>query len=174
MYNKAKRKIKNNDKKINAIFLLLLITNLILYSRLIQYYIQIHFTISFNTINNLLSIISALIILGYISTKLPKFREIGDSTLYEIGYLIIIGILSILSSYFNSSTHGQTFWEPYIEMFKIISVLLIFSLIATKFKSFKKVLQGNTTIEYQIIAIIIFSLLGIFASTIHFNINGIP
>ena len=174
MYDKAKRKIKKNDKKINAIFVLLLITNIILYARMIQYYLQIHFTIEFSTINNIITIFSAIIILGYISTILPKFRDMGDSNLYEAGYLIIMGLLSITISYFNSSTNGQFLWAPFIDMFKVLSVLLIFTLIATRFKSFKDLLHGKTTIKNQIICIIIFGIIGILASRYTVNINGIP
>ena len=174
MYKKAKRKIKNNDKKISALFIVLLITNIILYVKLIDYYLQIHITIDFAMLNNIFTILSAIIILGVISTRLPKLRNLGNTTGYEIGYLIIMGLFSITISYFNASTHGKSLWSPFIQMFKVLSVLLIFTLIATKFKSFKKVINGEITLKDQILSIIIFSILGILATRYHVNINGIP
>ena len=172
MYEKAKKKIKNNDKKINAIFVILTIVNILLYSALIRYYLKINLTISFSTINNIITIISAIIILGIISTRLPKFREMGNNSLYEIGYLIIMGLFSITLSYFNESTNGKLLWRPFIDMFKVLSVLLLMTILATKVKSFDEIVNGKRTVKNQILSFIIFGILGILASTYTIDITG--
>ena len=167
MINKKLQKIKNNNSKINLIFLLLLISNLILIIGLVYYYSKTIVQIDFKEINYALTILSTLIILGFISTRLPQLRELGDSSLYEVGYLIIIGIFSIILSYFNESTNSKLILGPYIEMFKILSVSLIIVILVSKTRSFKEIMN-------QIVCLIIFTILGLLASNSHIYINNTP
>lgn len=174
MPGKKLLKFKNNKSKIDLIYLLLLLSNLILFIGLIYYYSKQHIYIEFETINNALTIIATIIILGFISTRLPQIRKMGDNSLYEIGYLIIIGILSIMVSYFNSSTNSESLFAPYVEMFKILSVSLILVIIASKTKPFKEILNKKFTKKNQIICFIVFTVLGILASESHIYISGTP
>lgn len=174
MINKKLQKIKNNNSKINLIFLLLLISNLILIIGLVYYYSKTIVQIDFKEINYALTILSTLIILGFISTRLPQLRELGDSSLYEVGYLIIIGIFSIILSYFNESTNSKLILGPYIEMFKILSVSLIIVILVSKTRSFKEIMNGKFNRRNQIVCLIIFTILGLLASNSHIYINNTP
>lgn len=174
MIDKNIKKIKNNNLKINIIFALLLISNLILILGLVYYYSKTGVKISLGTVNNILTIIATIIILGFISTRLPQFRELGDSSLYEIGYLIIIGIFSLILSYFNESTTSKMIMRPYVEMFQILSVSLILIILVSKTKPFKEIMHGKFTKRNQLIFLIIFSVLGILASNSHIYVNNTP
>jgi LytS/YehU family sensor histidine kinase len=125
-------------------------------------------------LHDLITIISAIIILGFISTRLPKLKEITDGSVYEIAYLIIMGLLSITISYFNKSTNGESLWAPFLEMFRMLSVVLILTYLATKSKSFKAIIKGDfsrNTIFWQIL---ICSVLGVLASYFTMDVNGVP
>lgn len=67
-----------------------------------------------------------------------------------------------------------TLLDPYLEMFKYLSAVLIFILIATNIKSFKEILRGNHTRKNQLTCLIIFMLIGLFASYVHMTINNTP
>lgn len=76
--------------------------------------------------------------------------------------------------FFNTSSNGAELWEPFLNMFKILSVMIILTLIATRLSSFKQLVEGKLTIKNQIIALIIFSIIGIFASYFVIDVNGVP
>lgn len=168
------KKIQNNNTKINIILLLLLISNLILFIGFVYYYSKSKIVIDLETVNNILTIVATLIILGFISTRLPQFRQLGDSSLYEIGYLIIIGIFSLILSYFNESTNSNIIISPYVEMFKILSMSLILLIMMSKTKSFIEIMHGQFNKKNQLVCLFVFATLGILASTSHIYINGTP
>lgn len=174
--NSAQKKLMVvNNFKINLIFLILFISNIILYAALITHYFYYYdIYIRINTVNNLFSMIAAIIILGFITTRLPQLRKLGDSSIYEIGYLIIIGILSMVVSYFNKSTNTETFFAPYLDMFKVLSVMLILMLIATKTKPFQNMLKGKLTAKNQFLCLVIFTILGCLASKYHIYVGSTP
>ena len=175
MRKNRKLDFKHQSTKINILFLVLLISNIILYCGIIWYYSHvIDFKLEFDTINNIFTLIATIIILGFISTRLPQFRKLGDSSIYEIGYLIIIGIFSIMLSFFNESAQSKSFLSPFLNMFKILSVILILMIIATKLKPFKELLHGKTTRKNQIICLVIFTVLACIASHVHIYIGGTP
>ena len=170
-----KHKLIVNNIKTNAIFLVLLILNIILYAFLIRYYFTNYdFDISLRSLSNIATMISAIILFGFISTRLPQFRKFGDSSIYEVSYLLLFGMLSIVISYFNKSTNTETFFAPYLEMFKILSIMIIFTLIATKIKSFKDILNGKITRRNQLICLVIFTALGCIASKYHVYVGDTP
>ena len=155
------------------IFLVLFISNIILYVSFFKYYVSHDaFHISFSVANNLLTMISAIIIFGFISTRLPQFRNLGDSSIYEIGYLIIIGIFSILISYFNQSTNSANILMPFLNMFKVLSVLLILMLIATKTRFFKNIMHKKFTNVDLFFTFVIFTILGCLASKYTIPVNN--
>ena len=64
------------------------------------------------------------------SSLLFDFRNanlIEVDSIYEIGYLILFGIVSIVVSYFNKSTEFDYIVMPLLDMFKVLSVMSIFS-----------------------------------------------
>ena len=157
----------------SLIILLLLISNVILYFSLITYYMEKSiFVVSWTVINNIFTMVSAIIIFGFISTRLPQFRNMGDSTIYEIGYLVIIGLFSIIISYFNKSTNSEAFFTPFLNMFKVLSVMLILTLIATKTRFFKNIMNKNFTRTDLFFAFLIFSILGCIASRYTIPVNS--
>lgn len=160
-----RRKVNNNHVMLFIIFIVLLISNIVLYAALLMYYSQ-HYLFLFNwaNFNYLLSMISAIIILGFISTRLHQFRNLGDSSIYEIGYLIILGILSITISTFNESTHSKNIVLPFLEMFKILSVFLIFMILASKTKPFQHIMHNEASKKDLVFTCIIFSIMGCLAS----------
>ncbi|PWB85491.1 LytS/YhcK type 5TM receptor domain-containing protein [Methanobrevibacter thaueri] len=169
-------KIKNNaadNKKILILFIILFIFNIAFYFNLFAYMVIIkEFDIAI--LHDLITIISAIIILGFISTRLPKLKEITDGSVYEIAYLIIMGLLSITISYFNKSTNGESLWAPFLEMFRMLSVVLILTYLATKSKSFRSIVKGEFTRKTILWQILICSVLGILASYFTMNVNGAP
>lgn len=154
------------------IFLILLVSNIIMVASLVDYYIKHHdFQFSLILFENIFSMVSAIIILGFISTRLPQFRNLGDSSIYEIGYLIILGVFGILLSYFNASTNSGTFIGPFLGMFRILSVLLILLIIASKTKSFNNVLNHKATKKDLFVSLIIFAILGCVASVYYVPVH---
>lgn len=172
MFNSLKNKL-TGDKKILILLSILLIFNVALFINLFAYMIIVEH-ISASALHDIVTIISAIIILGFISTRLTKLKELTDGSVYEIGYLIIMGLLSLTISYFNKSANGESLWAPFLEMFRVLSVVLILTYIATKSKSFHAVIKGNNSRRTIIWQIIIFSILGILASYFTMNVNGIP
>ena len=172
MFSNLKNKL-TGDKKILILFSVLLIFNIALFINIFAYMITVkHVNIS--VLHDIVTIISAIIILGFISTRLTKLKELTDGSVYEIAYLIIMGLLSLTISYFNKSTNSESILAPFLEMFRMLSVVLILTYIATKTKSFKAIVRGdqsNKTIFWQIV---ICSILGILASYFTMDVNGIP
>jgi hypothetical protein len=167
------RKKLTGDKKILILFSILFIFNIALFINLFAYMIIVEH-ISISVIHDIVTIISAIIILGFISTRLTKLKEITDGSVYEIGYLIIMGLLSLTVSYFNKSANGESLWAPFLEMFRMLSLVLILTYIATKSKSFRAVVRGDHSRKTIFWQIVICSILGILASYFTLDINGIP
>lgn len=171
--NTRRNQISKKSLGFLIIFLVLVISNIILYYSFLTHYFAHHeLKISFAVLNNILTMLSAIIIFGFISTRLPQFRNLGDSSIYEMGYLIIIGILSIIISIFNQSTHTTGFFTPFLNMFKVLSVLLILMLIAIKTRSLKNVMHKKFTKKDLFFTFIIFSILGCLASKYTIPVNN--
>lgn len=162
-----------NDKKILILFTILLFFNIAFFINEFAYMIIVK-KVSISVAHDIVTIISAFIILGFISTRLTKLKQITDGSVYEIGYLIITGLLSLTITYFNKSTNGESLWAPFIEMFRMLSVVLIITYISTKSNSFKAILKGNQSRKVIIWQIIICSILGILASYFTMDVNGAP
>lgn len=112
-----------------------------------------------------MTIISAIIIFGFISSQLPKLRDMGNSSFYEIAYLIIIGLMGIIISYFNKSTNADAFISPFMDMFEVLSVMLIMVLIMSKTRFFKNMIDHKARKRDLLACLIMFSFMGIVAST---------
>ena len=165
-------KISYKNLGLLLIFLVLIISNIIFYALLTKYYlVNYTFNISFTFLNNILTMGSAIIIFGFISTRLPQFRNMGDSSIYEMGYLIIIGLFSIIISYFNKSTNTEGFFAPYLNMFKVLSVLLIIMIFASRTKFFKNLMRKKYTKKDLVFGLILFTALGCLASVYTIPVN---
>ena len=171
MFNNYKDKL-TGDRKILILFVILAIFNIALYVSIFKYMVDIK-EINMTVIHDFVTINCAIIILGFTSSRLPRLKN-KDSSIYEISYLIIIGLLSITISFFNKSIGGESLWAPYLEMFRILSVVLILTFLATKTKSFKAVVRGDLSRKTIISQIILCSVLGILASYFTMDINGLP
>ena len=173
---KEKLKITNkNFLKINAIYLLLIISNIVLFIGLINYFPKVGINLGdLNTIEDIASIIAATIILGYISTRLPKIKDLGDSSVYGMIYTLVICIIGLMTSYFTDKFHTPLAFGPYLGMFKVLCAVLIFVIIAITLKPFKEIIQGKFTRKNQIICLITFVLCGLFASYVIIRIGNTP
>lgn len=169
-----KLKTDKNYQKIVLIYILLLISNIILLAGLLNYYSNFGVNVEIETIDHIMTIIATIIILGFITTKLPVLRRREDSLLYEIGYLIIIAVVGVMDTYFNGEVGIPLSFSPYLQMFKILSVILIFVLLATKLKSFRGIIRGEFTPKNLLVCLVIFTILGIFASNYHIMVDGTP
>lgn len=158
------KNIRKLDNKIKLTYLILLILNVILWITLISYSFKGNFNLSFSDIEGYTTIASVLIIFGFISSRLPKLRSLGDSALYEIAYLLIMGMLGLCISYFNTIANDFLFLEPFIDMFMILAIVLIIMILTTRLKWMKALIVRNYTRRDKIICMIIFSILGTFST----------
>ena len=161
------------EKRILILFSILFIFNIAFFINVFAYMVIIEH-IDIAILHDLLTVIAAIIILGFISTRLPRLKEVTDGSIYEIAYLIIMGLLSLTISYFNKSANGESLWAPFLEMFKMLSVILILTYIATKSKSFKAVVKGDSSPRTLFWQIVICAVLGILASYFNMDVNGVP
>ena len=171
--NKLKTTNKNKLKK-NILFLILIISNILLFAGLINYYSNIGMDFNIKTLEDVSAVLATIIILGFISLRLPNLKDLGDHPLYGMTTLVLICAIGILTSYFGEKLSIPTLLDPYLEMFKYLSAVLIFILIAINLKSFQGILKGKFTRKNQLACLIIFTMIGLFASYVHMNINDTP
>ena len=171
-----KNRLKTSNKnyrKMNILFLFLIISNIALFIGLGYYYSKIGIKINLKLIENVSTLFATLVTLGAITLRLPKLRE-HENIILTFGYFIMLCLISIMSAYFGDEVNIQSFFGTYLEMFKVLCVVLIFILLSLNLKSFKEVMHGNLTKKNLVICAIIFSAVGIFASVYHLDINGTP
>lgn len=172
MFADIKNKLME-DKEIVILFIILLFFNICFYFNLFGYMVSVN-KINPSAVHDVFTILSAIIIFGFISSRLAKHDVREHGSVYEIGYLIITGLLSLTISYFNRSSQGESLWAPFIEMFKMLSVVLIITYVATKSKSFKSLVKGDRSLKTIIGQVIICSILGVLASYFTMDVNGVP
>lgn len=162
-------RINKLDNKIKAIFVILLILNVILWIALFTYSFNGNLKFTFSDLEGYATIASVLIIFGFISSRLPKLRALGDSALYEIAYLLIMGLLSLCISYFNSIANDFLLLEPFIDMFMILAIVLIIMILTTKLKWMRALILRDYSHRDQIICMVIFIILGVFSTVAIIN-----
>lgn len=162
----------NKNWKIIAIYLVLVVSNIVLFIGL-SYYSKIGININLKNFDDISAIIATIIILGYISGKLPATELRKDSPLFGFGYVLIMCAISFMSPYFIGSINTSMF-DPYFEMFKILCAVLIFVILATNLKSFREIILGKFTRKNLLVCLIVFALVGLFASYCRVNVNGTP
>lgn len=164
----------SNYWKMNILYSLLIISNIIFFIGLISHFSKFGINISLETFQDIAAAIATLSILGYVSGKLPKIKNRGDNPLYGMSYILIMCVIGIMTSYFGSKIDAKTYFGPYLEMFGILCGVLIFVILATNLKSFKEILIGNFTKKNQLKCLIIFAAIGLFASYAHVTVNDTP
>lgn len=173
--NLKKLKTNNNYLRMNILFLLLIISNIVLFIGLINHYSSIGVNvIHFKLFSDVTAAIATLIILGFVTLKLPKIIEFGDSSIYGSMYLIMICVIGLMTSYFGNKINISALFGPYLEMFNMLCAILIFILIASLLKSFKGILHEEYTKKNLIVCLIIFAVLGIVASKWSITVDNSP
>ena len=169
-----KEKLKTSNRnflKMNALYLLLIISNILLFIGLVIHFPQskIGF-ISLETFENIASVIAAMIILGYISIEAPKINNLGGSSIVGFVYIPLICVIGVMTAYFTDK-FDLTIIDPYLEMFKVLCAVLIFIILATNLKSFKEIIKGKHTRKNQLVCLIVFVLIGLFSSYVFITID---
>lgn len=120
-----KDRIRDMDKKILAVFIVLFLFNVILWFYLISFnYGMFNFYLGknnvFNIGTNFYTIISVLIFFTFMTSKLPKLFSLGNNPLYEFGYLLILGFFRSFNGFFlcfGKSKYGFIFICSYGKSF---------------------------------------------------------
>lgn len=165
------------DKRIRGMFIFLMISNILFF---IFFLTRLYFTssLTFNNwdlLKDLIKYFSVLIVLGFVVTRLPLFKNrFENSNVKEIIYILIFCLLSMSMEFFNSSFSGKELWVPFLNMFEILALILVVFFIFTRFPGFKRLLMNRGFTRDKIIFSIIFSILGILSSIITVPVNGIP
>lgn len=153
-------KFKNNT--VFAIFIVLIIANLLFFYIFVS---NLKLTNdSLYDFEDLGLILSSIIIFAFISSKLPKLRKLGDSSLYDVTYFLILALITLFISYYNSVINTFMSLGSFLDMFNILAVSLIFMIVAMQTRIFKAVVRGEKSRRNLIYCAIIFSVLGILAS----------
>ncbi len=165
-----KDKILDMDKKILAVFIVLFISNVLLWYYLISFKASaLNFDLGIKYIFQIgplfFTIVSVLIFFAFISSRLPKLFVLKDNSSYEIGYLLMLGLLSLSMANFNSSIIQNINLIPYVSMVNLLAIILLVLIVASHFKSFKALLTNDYTRKDQLICMVIFLILG-FLSTL--------
>lgn len=153
-------KFKNNT--VFAIFIVLIIANLLFFYIFVS---NLKLTNdSLYDFEDLGLILSSIIIFAFISSKLPKLRKLGDSSLYDVTYFLILALITLFISYYNSVINTFMSLGSFLDMFNILAVSLIFMIVAMQTRIFKAVVRGEKSRRNLIYCAIIFSVLGVLAS----------
>ena len=161
----------SDSKKILIIYILLFISNLALWYFLLDFTFEKVLRFNINYIGNYFTIASVFIIFGFISSRLPRLRAMGDSSLYEIGYLLIMGLVGLIVSYFNGVVNDNFVLEPFIEMFNVLAIVLIIMIFSTRLKSVKAMIRRDYTRNDVIVCLIVFLVVGILSTLLTKNLG---
>lgn len=155
-------RLKFENKGVLAIFIVLIIANLLFFYIFVS---NMHLTNdSIYDFEDLGLILSSIIIFAFISSKLPKLRRLGDSSLYDVTYFLILALITLFISYYNSVINTFMSLGSFLDMFNILAISLIFMIVAMQTRIFKAVVKGDKSRKNLIYCAIIFSVLGVLAS----------
>lgn len=156
------------DKKILAVFVVLFLSNILLWFNLISFNLgtlNLGINYIFNIVPLFLTIASVLIFFAFISSRLPKLLVLKNNSSYEIGYLLILGLLGLSMANFYSSINQNINLIPYVSMVDLLAIILLVLIVASHFKSFKALVANDYTRKNQLICLLVFLILG-FLSTV--------
>lgn len=172
---------------LKIIYLILLVGSLSFFILSLQHdFLNISFDLTLYS--DLFSFACTLIVLGYLLTHMSFFRNLvrqdtkkeeeddenKHSSGRELFYLLILGLLSMTSSLFHEGSSWASLWDPYLDMFKILSAIILLTFVATKLPSFKEIYHGKISARNQIVMLLAFSLLGVLASYFVVYSDGVP
>lgn len=154
--------LDSRKKGLYAIFIALLLVNLAFFYMLLS---NLHIpNDSFYNFEDLGLILSSIIIFAFISSKLPRLRRLGDSSLYDVSYFLILALITLFISYYNAAINEFLGLGLFLDMFNILAISLIFMIVAIHLKTFKAIIAGDKSRNKLIFCSLIFSILGILAS----------
>lgn len=163
--------LKFRNKRIFAIFIGLFIANLWFFKIYLSY-----MNINVSTIQsfeNLSLIFSSIIIFAFISSKLPMLRKLGDSSLYDVTYFLIMAVLTLFIAYYNAVINQYVNLGSFLDTFNVLAISLILMIIAVHLKPFKEIIRGNKTRKNLIYCMVIFSFLAMLASSFSTSSNSL-
>jgi len=154
--------LKRWNKGVLAIFIGLILVNIIFFVIFCSY-VDINQT-HLDDIEYVGLIFSSVIIFAFISSKLPKLRNLGDSSLYDVTYFMLMAIFTLFITHYNAVINQIINLQSFLEMFNILTVSLIFMVIFIHLKIFREIIEGNKSKKNLLICMVIFSILGIITS----------
>ena len=157
-----------------TIIAVLIFSNLIFFGWVAVYFIQNHPSMNsmISAFQNLAFFISSIIVLGFITTRLPQFRGRFNHSLYELSLLILMGMVSILMTTFEQHSGIAEYMDPYLQIFTILSVALILLLILTKTKALKGILHGKRTRKSTVYCLLFFIILAAITSEYYITVHS--
>lgn len=169
--------LPDTDRRIRGMFIFLMIANIVFFALfLVKLYMaaSLHFS-NWDLLRDLIKYFAVLIVLGFVVTRLPLFKDrFENSNVKEIIYILIFCLLSMSMEFFNSSFSGKSLWVPFLDMFEILAIVLLVFFAFTRFDGFKRLLVHKGRTKDKIIYGVLFSILGILSSVITVSVNGIP
>ena len=171
-----KDRIRDMDKKILAVFIVLFLFNVILWFYLISFnYGMFNFYLGknnvFNIGTNFYTIISVLIFFTFMTSKLPKLFSLGNNPLYEFGYLLILGFLGLSMASFYALVNQSMDLYSFAAMVNLLAAILLVLIVASRFDSFKALATNNYSRKDQLVCMVIFLILGFLSAAIMMHIN---
>lgn len=165
------------DKKIKGMFIFLMIANIIFFMMFL-FKFNSFYSLNFDNwglVKELIRYFAVLIVLGFVVTRLPLFKDkFENNNIKEVVYILIFCLLSMSMEFFNSSFSGKELWVPFLNMFEILAMILILFFVFTRFSGFKRLLIHKQKVKDKIIYVVLFSILGILSSIYTVSVNGIP
>lgn len=163
--------IRNMDKKILAVFIVLFLFNVILWLYLISFNLSVfNFDLGknnvFNIGTNFYTIISVLIFFTFMTSKLPKLLSLGNNPLYEFGYLLILGFLGLSMASFYALVNQSMNLYSFATMINLLAAILLVLIVASRFDSFKALATNNYSRKDQLVCMVIFLILGFLSAAI--------
>ena len=172
-----KDKVLNMDKRILAVFIVLFLSNVLLWFYLLSFYSGgFNFDLGklshiFITGSIFYTIVSVLIFFAFITSTLPKLLALGKNPSYEIFYLLVLGLLSLSMAYFYSSVNQSINLAPCVTMVNLLAIILVVLIVASRFKSFRALGTGDYTRKDQLKSLVVFLILGFLSTVVLMQIH---
>ena len=165
------------DIKIRGMFIFLMMVNIVFVLMFLSkfYALSWGFFDYWPLLKDLVKYIAVLIVLGFVVTRLPLFKDkFENNQVKEVIYILIFCLLSMSMEFFNSSFSGKSLWVPFLNMFEILAIILLVFFVFTRFSGFKRLLIHKGRVLDKVIFAVLFSILGVLSSVFTVSVNGIP
>ena len=97
---------------------------------------------------------------------MPNVISLGGNSSYEIGYLLIFGLLSLSIACFYATVNKTINLLPYVSMVDLLAIILLVLIVVSHFKSFKALITNEYNKKDQLKCMLIFLILGILSTVI--------